>query len=478
MNFSAKYAFREMRRRPGWFLAYGFLYTLLLFAYSGYLLFLADDRRSLAAGSGIFFLLFLLMGTLLLDGLFRQKYRRCQAEYRILRELGMEQKQILRMQWMQILPVSLGASVTAPILSQFCVRWYHGRLAQVPGEPSAIQTGSVWLYICLLSGLLGLAAMLVSARIFLTEENRNPEENRYARRYTMELMRREPSMETYRKIREDRTKPVLRRLTLAMLFLHLLPAFALLIPMSLGFLSPPDIDHGYDLSITKIPVKGSPDAYYIPQSTLDALLAVDGVTLVEAADGTDAYTRRFGAPDEPVYVGIKLDLPEENRHAVCEEILSLPCLTDAYVIQNALENELAAEARYGAMQEYTLFLASVLLTASFCGTLLFLKNQLEERRGEFLTLARLGLLHEDCWYMICRTYCGKLAGTGLAASLVMAVLYVFLDLRGGNTFQMVLVFRLCGTALLYICIIVLLAAWALFRELKPVFTEAYPAYES
>jgi len=478
MNFIALYALREMRKRPGWFLAYGFLYILLLFAYGGYLLFLADDRRSLAAGGSIFLLLFLLMGTLLFDGLFRQKYRRCQAEYRILRELGMEQRQILRMQWFEILPVSLCASAAAPILSQLCVRWYHGRLAQIPGEPSAIQTEPVWMYICLFSILLFLTAMLVSARIFLTEETQMPEENRYARRYTMDQMQREPSMKTYRKIREDRTKPVLRRLTLAMLFLHLLPAFALLIPMSLGFLSAPDIDHGYDLSVTKIPVKGSPDAYYIPQSTLDALLAVDGVTLVEAADGTEAYTRRFGAPDEPVYVGIKLNLPKENRHAVCEEILSLPCLTDAYVIYNALENELATEARYGAMQEYTLFLASVLLTASFCGTLLFLKNQLEERRGEFLTLARLGLVHEDCWYMICRTYCGKLAGTGLVASLTMALLYVFLDLKGGNTFRMVLVFRLGGTVLLYICITVLLAAWALFRELKPVFTEAYPVYES
>ena len=130
------------------------------------------------------------------------------------------------------------------------------------------------------------------------------------------------------------------------------------------------------------------------------------------------------------------------------------------------------------MQDYTLLLASSLLLASFCGTLLLLKNQLEERRSEFLTLARLGLVREDCWHMVCRTYCWKLAGTGLAASVVMAVLYLLLDLAGGNIFRWTEMLRLGGAAGMYLPGIVLLTAIALLRELKPVFAEAYPVYIS
>jgi len=478
MHFSARYAFRDIRKRPGWFLAYGFLYTLLLFAYDGYLLFLADDRRSLVVGGCIFSLLFLLMGGILFHTLFRQKFRQCQAEYRILWELGMRRSQILRMQWLQILPVSVGASVVSPVLSRLCIQWHRFRLTQIPGESLVPDTEPVWGYIFLLSALLFLTALFVSGQIFLTADDRRPEENRYARRYTMGQMQQSTSMDTYRKIHSNRTKSSLRQLTATLLVLHLLPAFALLIPMSYGFLSPPDLDHGYDLSVTKMPVQGRPDAFYIPQSTLDALLAVDGVTLVEAVDSTDVYTKKFGAPDEPVYFGIKLDLPEENWQAVYQEIMALPCITEAYTVQNALLNELVTEARYNATQDYTLFLASVLFIASFCGTLLLLCNRLAERRTEFLTLARLGLVREDCWQMVCRTYCGKLTGTGITASLVMAAVYVFLDLQGGNVFRMSLLFRLGGTAVLYVSVVVLLAAFVLYRELKPVFAEAYPAYVS
>ena len=78
--------------------------------------------------------------------------------------------------------------------------------------------------------------------------------------------------------------------------------------------------------------------------------------------------------------------------------------------------------------------------------------------------------------MICRTYCGKLAGTGVTASICMTVVYVILDLAGGNIFRFHEMFRLGGAAVVYISGIVLLAAITLLLELKPVFTKAYPAY--
>ena len=470
-----------MRKRPGWFFAFGFLYGLLLFAYGGYLLFLAEDRRSLLVGGSFLFLLFLLMGSILFTALFRQKYRRCQAEYRVLWELGLRHKQIVRMQWFQILPVSLGASLLFPALSWVSVLWYRHRLertAAALGVPHEITAEPVLPVVWILSAILFLIAMFISRRIFLRTGDMEFQESRYARRYTMDLLRRNPSMETFRKIHLDRTKNAVRRLTVTFLILHLLPLFALLIPMSYGFFTGPDMDHGYDLSVSKVPVEGDPAAVFIPQSTLDALLAVEGVTLVEASDGTDVYTKRFGAPEESVYGAILLNLPEENWQEVCAEILSLPCITAAYKIQNALYNELVTEARYTAMQNHTLLLASALLLASFCGTVLLLRNQLDNRRTEFLTLARLGLVQEDCWQMVCRTYCGKLACTGLTASVGMAVVYILFDRLGGDNFKLSVVLRLGGAAAVYVCVLVLLTALALRRELKPVFTEAYPAYTS
>ena len=481
MRFTALYALREMHKRPGWFLTYGFLYGILLFAYGGYLLFLAQDKRSLYVGGGLLFPLFLLLSSILFTALFRQKYRHSQAEYRILEELGMQRKQIVEMQWLQLLPVLLTASLVFPAFSWLSILWYRQRLIYALaafGRTAEVSSESVMPFVWMMAVVLILLSMLISRHVYLHTDKGQPKENRFARRYTMEQIRREPSMETYRKIHLDRTKPSLRRLTAALLFLHLLPVFALLIPMSYGFFTGPDMDHGYDLSITKESVDGDPYSIYIPQSVLDAILAVEGVSLSEVWDLTEMYTKRFGPPENAVYGGIKLNLPEENWQDTYDAIMALPCITDAYRIQNALQNELITEARYGVMQDYTLLLAFALLLASFCGTLLLLKNQLEERRSEFLTLARLGLVKEDCWHMVCRTYCGKLTSTGLAASSGIAVLYILLDLAGGDIFKLSTVFRLGGAAAVYIFGIVLLASIALLRELKPVFAEAYPVYIS
>ena len=481
MPFSFLYVIREMKKRPGWFVLYGFLYGLLLFAYGGYLLFLAEDQRSLIVGGILLFLLSLLFGSILFTALFRQKYKHCQAEYRILEELGMCRKQIVWMLWLQILTVSLPGACLFSALSRLGFRWYHSRLTNamaaydIHTEASAV---SVLPYTGLLAAALLILSLLISCHVFLHRRDEKTQDNRFSKRYTMEMMRREPSMETYRKIHIDRTKLSLRRLTVVLLFLHLLPVFALLIPMSYGFITGPDIDHGYDLSITGKSVEGSPSSAYFPQSVLDAVLAVEGVSLIEVWDATDIYAKRFGTPEELMYGGIKLNLPEENWQTAYDKIMALPGIAENCIVRNSLLNALITETRYSVMQDYTLMLASVLFLASFCGTLLFLRNQLEDRRTEFLTLARLGLIRKDCWNLVCRTYCGKLAGTGLAASVCMAVIYILLDLAGGNLFRLSMVLRLGGAAAVYVCGIVLLASLVLLQGLKPVFAEAYPVYEA